>query len=330
MKDLKIGLTGHPVNSEVKESVTGQSFDVIIIGGGPAGLTSAIYAARENMSTLLLEKISCGGLPATTDIIENYPGFPEGIKGMELLQKFKEQAKRFGVNIAEYREVKQVSSKGNSILVKTSDKTYQTLAVIVGSGSIPKMLNIPGEQEFMGRGVSYCAICDGPLFKDMDIAVIGCGNSGLQEGEFLLNHVKSITFIEYLPYMTGARILQEKLQKNDKTDFLLNHALTGINGRDFVESVTVKDRNNGEKKEIAISGVFIYAGFLPNTGFLNKDVKLDDAGYVITDEDMMTSVPGIFSAGDVRSKKIRQIDTACADGTIAAISARNYISKLKP
>ncbi|MCK4505904.1 MAG: thioredoxin-disulfide reductase [Candidatus Aegiribacteria sp.] len=329
MKDLKIGLTGHPVSSDVKESVTGKSFDVIIIGGGPAGLTSAIYATRENLSTLLLEKISCGGLPATTDIIENYPGFPEGIKGMELVQKFKEQAKRFGVNITEYKEVKQVSSEGNSLLVETSDNTYHTPAVIVGSGSIPKKLNIPGEKEFMGKGVSYCAICDGPLFKDMDIAVIGCGNSGLQEGEFLLNHVKSITFIEYLPYMTGARILQEKLQKNEKAEFLLNHALTGVSGGDFVESVTVKDRNSGEEKEIAVSGVFIYAGFLPNTGFLESSVKLDDAGYIITDEDMKTSVPGIFGAGDVRSKNIRQIDTACADGTIAAISARNYINELK-
>ncbi len=328
MKDLKIGLTGHPVSSEVSESLTGKSYDVIIIGGGPAGLTSAIYAARENLNTLLLEKISCGGLPATTDIIENYPGFPEGIKGMELINKFKEQAKRFGVDITEYREVKQVSPEGNNILVETSGNIYQTHAVIVGSGSIPKKLNIPGEKEFMGKGVSYCAICDGPLFKDMDIAVIGCGNSGLQEGEFLLKHVKSITFIEYLPYMTGARILQEKLLDNKKAEFLLNHALTAINGRDFVESVTVRDRKSGEEKQIAVSGVFIYAGFLPNTGFLESNVKLDDAGYIITDEDMKTSVPGIFSAGDVRSKNIRQIDTACADGTIAAISARNYLNEL--
>ncbi|MCK4806154.1 MAG: FAD-dependent oxidoreductase [Candidatus Aegiribacteria sp.] len=327
--DLKIGLTDRPENSEDRESVKGKSYDVIIVGGGPAGLTSAIYAARENLNTILLEKALCGGLPATTDIIENYPGFPEGIKGMELVHKFKEQAKKFGVDIAEYREVKQVRPEGDGILVETSGNTCQTSTVIVSSGSIPKKLNVPGEEEFMGKGVSYCAICDGPLYKNMDIAVIGCGNSGLQEGEFLLNHVKSITFIEYLPYMTGARILQEKLQKNDKADFLLNHALTGVNGSDFVESVTVKDRNSGEEKRIAVSGVFIYAGFLPNTGFLESNVKLDDAGYIITDEDMKTSVPGIFSAGDVRSKNVRQIDTACADGTIAAISARNYISQLK-
>lgn len=328
MIDLKIGLTDRPESSEDRGSETGKPYDVIIIGGGPAGLTSAIYAARENLNTLLLEKASCGGLPATTDIIENYPGFPEGIKGMELVQKFKDQAKRFGVDIAEYKEVKQVTSEGNSVLVETSGKTYQSLAVIAGSGSIPRMLNIPGEKEYMGKGVSYCAICDGPLFKEMDIAVIGCGNSGLQEGEFLLQHVKSITFIEYLPYMTGARILQEKLQKSNKTEFLLNHALTAVNGRDFVESVTVRDRKNGKEKQIAVSGVFIYAGFLPNTGFLESKVKLDDAGYIITDEDMKTSVPGIFGAGDVRSKNIRQIDTACADGTIAAISARNYINEL--
>ncbi len=329
MMDLKIGLTDRPENSEDRESVKGKSYDVIIVGGGPAGLTSAIYAARENLNTILLEKALCGGLPATTDIIENYPGFPEGIKGMELVHKFKEQAKKFGVDIAEYREVKQIGSEGNKILIETSENTYQTLAVIVSSGSIPKKLNIPGEKEFIGKGVSYCAICDGPLYKDMDIAVIGCGNSGLQEGEFLLNHVKNITFIEYLPYMTGARILQNKLQKNKKAEFLLNNELIAVNGRDFVESVTIKDRKSGEEKQIAVSGVFIYAGFLPNTGFLENNVKLDHAGYIITDEDMKTSVPGIFSAGDVRSKNIRQIDTACADGTIAAISARNYISELK-
>lgn len=302
--------------------------DVIIVGGGPGGLTAAIYTSRDRLETILLEKGLCGGLPAVTDLVENYPGFPDGINGMELINKFKEQAQRFGTNIIEFKEVERIEPAGKRIKVQTAEEEYNAYAVIVASGSIPKKLNIPGEEEYMGKGVSYCATCDGPLYRDKDVAVIGCGNSGLQEGESLLKHVKSITFIEFLPYMTAEKILQERLQKSEKTRFLLNHMLTSINGDIGVNSIIVKNRQTSEGKKLRVSGVFIYAGFLPNSKFLENIVELDDSGYIVTNEKMETSVPGIYAVGDVRSKRVRQIDVACGEGTIAAISARDYIKEL--
>ena len=302
--------------------------DIIIVGGGPGGLTASIYTSREGLNTLLLEKGLCGGLPLTTDLIENYPGFPDGINGMELIDKFKKQALRFGTNILEFKEVKTIEPVGKRIKVQTDEEEYNAYAVIVASGSIPKKLNIPGEEKLRGKGVSYCATCDGPLYRNNDVAVIGCGNSGLQEGESLLKYVKSVTFIEFLPYMTAEKILQERLQKNEKTMFLLNHMLTSINGDTLVNSVTAKNRQIGEEKQIEVSGVFIYIGFLPNSKFLEGIVELDDLGYIITNEKMETSIPGIYAVGDIRSKKVRQIDVACGEGTIAAISAKDYLKEL--
>jgi thioredoxin reductase (NADPH) len=302
--------------------------DIVIVGGAPAGLTAAIYTSRERLNTILLEKGQCGGLPATTDLIENYPGFPNGINGMELINKFKEQALRFGTNIVEFKEVKRIEPIEKRIRVETDGEEYSAYAVIIASGSIPKKLNIPGEEKYAGKGVSYCATCDGPLYRDKDVAVIGCGNSGLQEGEALLRYVKSVTFIEFLPQMTAEKILQERLRKNKKTTFLLNHALTSINGEDFINSVTVKDRNSGEAKQIKVSGVFIYVGFLPNSKFLEGIVGLDNLGYIITNEKMETSAPGVYAVGDIRSKKVRQIGVACGEGIVAAISARDYIKEL--
>jgi thioredoxin reductase (NADPH) len=304
-------------------------YDVIIIGGGPAGLTAGIYASRERFKTLLLEKAMCGGLPATTDLIENYPGFPGSVKGVDLMAKFKQQAQECGTEIIETKEVKTINRTEGKIKVKTDKEEYDTQTLIVASGSIPKTLNIPGEKEFRGRGVSYCATCDGPFFKDKDVAVIGCGNSGLQEGQAMLNYVKSITFIEFLPYMTAAKILQERLQKNKKVTFLLNHMLTSINGEDIVDSVTVKNRQTNEEKKIQVSGVFIYAGFLPNSQFLKDVVELDGKGYIKTNEKMETSVPGIYAIGDIRSKEVRQIDVACGEATIASIAVRDYLREIK-
>lgn len=308
--------------------MSNEMYDVIIIGGGAAGLTAGIYSSRERLKTLLLEKGVCGGLTASTDIVENYPGFPDSVKGTDLMEKFKEHAEKFGVVINEFEEVKNLKAEGKDIKVKTDKGEYNTHAVIVASGSIPKKLNIPGEEELKGRGVSYCATCDGPLFRNKDVAIIGCGNSGLQEGESVLRYVKSVTFVEFLPHMTAAKILQERLQKKENTTFFLNHALTAINGEKKVGSIKVKNRQTGEDKDIPVDGVFIYAGFLPNAGFLEGTVKLDGAGYIMTNEKMETTVPGIYAAGDVCSKKVRQIDTACGDGTVAVISALERIKEL--
>ncbi len=306
-------------------------YDVIIIGGGPAGLTCAIYTARERLSTLLLEKAMCGGLPALTERIENYPGFPQGISGADLIRRFREQAERFGTIIREYEEVQKVGREGEVFKVQTTTGEYLSRSLVVASGSVPKELGVPGEKEFRGRGVSYCALCDAPFFKDKDIAVIGCGNSGLQEGEFLLKYAKSVTFVEFLPYIPGERILQERLlQEKDRVRFFLNHGLTSINGKDFVRSITIQDRETREEKEIPVAGVFVYVGFLPNTAFLKGMVDMDEDGYILTDEEMRTSHPGIFAIGDVRSKKVRQITTACGDGTISAVSVKKYLLSTSP
>lgn len=304
-------------------------YDVIIIGGGPAGLTTAIYTSREMFSTLLLEKDLCGGLPAGTDLIENYPGFSEGVNGAELINKFKEQAARFGTKISDFTEVKKVEALDEKIRVQTEKETYLSYTLIVASGSVPKELGVKGEKEFKGRGVSYCATCDGPLYKNRDVAVIGCGNSGLQEGETLLKYVNNLTFVEFLPYMNAEKILQERVRKNSKAEFLLNHKLVSINGSENVSSVTVEDRGTGEKKEVNVSGVFVYVGFLPNSAFLGGLVDFDKFGYIKTDDDMRTKTPGVYAVGDVRSKKVRQIDVACGEATIAAVSVRDYLKSIK-
>lgn len=302
--------------------------DVIIIGGGAAGLTAGIYTSREGLDTVLLEKWLCGGLAAETTLVENYPGFPEGVNGRDLIEKFKEQAQKFGTQIIEYGAATKVERLEKKVRIKTDSAEYYARSLIIASGSVPKKLNVSGEDEFYGKGISYCATCDGPLFRDKDVAVIGCGSSGLQEGEALLTHVRSATFIEFLPYMNAEQVLQQRLAKSEKTTFLLNHILTSINGDTKVNSITVKNRQTDEEKKLEVSGVFIYVGFLPNSKFLEGVVELDNSGYVITDENMQTSLPGVYAIGDIRSKKVRQIDTACGEGTIAAISARDYIKEL--
>lgn len=302
-------------------------YDVIVIGGGPAGLTAGIYTSREKLKTLILEKAMCGGLATTTEMIENYPGFDEGVSGLDLIKRFKNQAERFGAAVKESEGAEKISRSGKEIKIKTDDGEYTTLTLIIASGSIPRELNVPGEKELKGKGVSYCATCDGPLYRSKDVAIIGCGNSGLQEGESLLRYVKSINFIEFLPSMTATKILQDRLQRHENAVFSLNTMLTSINGDAKVDSITVKERTGGDVRDIAVSGVFIYAGYLPNTKFLEGTLKLDKDGFIIVDGHMNTSMPGVFAAGDVISKSIRQVVTACGDGAIAALSALEYIKE---
>ncbi len=300
-------------------------YDIIIIGGGPAGLTAGIYASRARLKTLLLEKNIIGGLAATTDRIENYPGFPDDVSGMDLLERMRKQAERFGTEIKEFEEVRDVKPLNKRIEITTVQGKYSALSVVIASGSEPKKLNVPGEEKFRGRGVSYCATCDGPLFGEKDVAVVGCGNSGLQEGEYLLKFVKSITFVEFLPRMTAEKILQERFQNRKNTRFLLNHKLISIDGDETVSSIVVRDREKGKEEELPVSGVFVYVGLKPNSDFLKDVVELDTSGFVVTNEKTETSIPGIFAAGDIRSKDVRQISTAVGEGTLAAIAAEKYI-----
>lgn len=310
------------------DALSKENYDLIIIGAGPAGLTAGIYGARAGLQTVILEKALPGGLAATTDYIENYPGFPDGIKGMELTEKMKKQAQHFGVEIIG-SEVVSLVKKEHITVVKTSARSFETVAVIIATGTVPKKLNIPGEDKLRGRGISYCATCDGPLFKGRQIAVIGCGNSGLQEGKFLLNFVKHITFIEFLPHMTADKILQNRLGQEPKVNFLLNHELLSINGKERVEAITVKDRVVKNKKTIEVSGVFIYAGLVPKSDFVKGIVKVDSKGFIVTSDKLETSLPGVFAAGDICAQAVRQVVTACAQGAAAAINAYHYIESLK-
>ncbi|MDD5530039.1 MAG: thioredoxin-disulfide reductase [bacterium] len=297
--------------------------DLVIIGAGPAGLTAGIYAQRAKLNTVILEKYITGGIAVNTDVIENYPGFNE-ISGFELMQKMEEQARAIGVNIVP-EEVQTLEIRDNVKIVKTSKNEYETSAIIIATGTHYKKLNIPGEEKFFGRGISYCAICDGPLYKNKNIAVIGCGNSGIQEGLFLLKFVNHITFVEFLPFIAADKTLQERIKKHTKTKFYLSHKLVSVNGDKGVESITIE--GDGEEKNIDVAGVFIFAGLTPNTAFVKDVVKLDNKRYIMTNDNLETSVPGVFAAGDVREKRFRQVVTAAGDGALAAFSAELYIEK---
>jgi thioredoxin reductase (NADPH) len=276
---------------------------------------------------LLLDKLAPGGLVATTEWVENYPGFPEGISGADLMKKMEEQAQKFGLEIISIKEVLSVDFKNKIKTINVEEGEYKTKAVIVATGTQPKKLNIPGEDKFRGRGVSYCATCDGPLFKDKDIVVIGAGSSGVQEGLYLLRFVKSATVVEFLPHMTAEKILQERALKEPRMKFYLNHIVTSINGENKVESVTIKSRQTGEEKKIEAQGVFFYVGLNPMTEFLKGQIELDKGGYILAGEDTKTSVPGVFAAGDVRQKILRQITTAIGDGATAAFMAERYVEE---
>jgi thioredoxin reductase (NADPH) len=304
-------------------------YDLIIIGAGPAGLTAAIYGARSGLNVAVIERGLAGGLAATTDLVENFPGFPEGIRGIEISELMTRQAQRFGTQIL-HAAVDKIKKDTNGLLVSTDRGEYRSTALVIAAGTFPKMLQVPGEKELRGRGVTYCATCDGPLFKGADVAVVGCGNSGLQEGRFLLNFVKSVTFIEMLPCMTADQVLQKKLEDQPHAKFLLNHAVVRINGNNLVESVTVRDNASAIEQDIKASAIFIYAGLVPNSGYFKDTIKLDKHGFILTNRDMETNLTGVFAAGDIRSKGLRQIVTACADGAEASMRAFYYIkSKLR-
>lgn len=303
-------------------------YDLVILGAGPAGLTAAIYAARAKLKTLVVEKEVIGGEIASTDMVENYPGFPEGISGAVLAQRMEEQAKKFGAQIYQ-GVINRVELKRDAKMINLDGKKIKAISVIVATGTSPKLLGAPGEKEFKGKGVSYCATCDGPIFSGKDIAVIGCGNSGLQEGLFILKFVKSISFVEFLPTIQAEKILQDRIKEYENVKFYLNHQVLSINGDKTVQSITVKDRRSGQTKEIPVSGVFVYVGLIPNIDFLKGELKLNNWGYIIADERLQTSIPGVFVAGDVREKDIRQVATAIGDGAVTAASAGEYIERLK-
>jgi thioredoxin reductase (NADPH) len=314
---------------ETKEEII---YDAIIIGGGPAGLTAGIYLSRARMNTLLIEKAIPGGQAVFTEIIENYPGFPEGIGGPELMQKMEEQAVRFGLKI-EYGEAVEVRIKEGKEdkvkIVKINNQEYNTLAIILASGAEASKLGIPGEEELRGRGVSYCATCDAPFFKDQKIVVIGGGDTAIEEALYLTKFVREVTIIHRRDRLRATKILQERVVANKKINFSWDSVVTKILGKEKVEGVLIQNKKTGEEKEISCQGVFVFVGNIPNSKFLKELAKLDKRGYILTDDNMMTSKVGIYACGDVRNKILRQVVTACGEGATAAFAAQKYIEELK-
>ncbi len=300
-------------------------YDCIIIGGGPAGLTAGLYCARAKMNTLLFERGTLGGQIAITDLVENYPGFPEGISGKELTKRFKEQAERFGLHILR-KEVSKIERVGREIFLHLrTGELVRSKTVILAVGSNPRRLGVPGEEEFLNRGVSYCATCDGALFEGVPIAVVGGGDSATQESLFLTRFASRVYLVHRRDQLRAQKHLQEKVFSNPKITFVPNKVVEEIKGGDFVEKLILRDTRDNSLSELPVEGVFIFIGLEPNTGFLKGSLELDDKGYVITDERMRTSIEGVFAAGDCRSGATGQVAVAVGEGCIAAIEAERYI-----
>jgi len=301
-------------------------FDLIIVGGGPAGLAAAIYALRARIKTLLIEKMILGGLASTTFQIENYPGFPDAISGLDLSQKMAEQAKKLGLNVLWANAVKVKTNK-NLREVETDGKSLTAKAVIIATGTEAARLGVPGEDTFIGKGVSFCATCDGPFYQNKNVMVVGGGNSAMEEALFLTRYAKKVSIIHRRDELRADRILVEQAKSHPKIYFFWHSTVEAIRGEKNVSEVVVKDLVSGKKIKVAADGVFIYIGSKPNTELVKDVVKLDERGFILTDEKMKTSAPGIFAAGDVRVKHLRQVVTAVADGAIAADSAREFVEK---
>lgn len=300
-------------------------YDLVIIGGGPAGLTAGLYAARARLNVILIEKIVPGGQVLTTDWIENYPGFPKGISGPDLIQKMTEQVKKFDLNI-ESNEVISLDLLSEPVKkIKLSDRTITSHTIIIATGASPKKLGITGEDIFFGKGLSTCATCDAPFFKDKMVAAVGGGDTAVQESIFLTKFAKKVYLIHRRDQLRATKILQERAFANDKIEFIWDSVLTSIDGLANVEKITVKNIKTGDTKELSVDGCFIWTGILPNTNFLKDEVKVDDYGFIIVDSNMQSSVPGVFAAGDVRSTGLRQIVTAAGDAASAVFSAEHYI-----
>lgn len=305
-------------------------WDLIIIGAGAAGLTAGIYAARDGLRTVIIERFITGGQVAVTSIVENYPGFDEPVNGAELAERMRKQAERFGATFQTGEATGLNRTSDNTWTVQVAEKKLSAHAVIIATGASHKKLGIPGEDTFWGRGISCCATCDGPIFRDREVIVIGGGNTAVQESLHLRRFAKKITIVHRRDRLRASRILQDQLMETpDKVSFCWNSVATRINGTDHVESVTVRNVVTEEERDITCDGVFLFVGLEPNTAFAVGTVKTNDAGYVLTDETMTTSASGIYACGDARKRPLRQIVTACGEAAVAAYSANHYVGKLK-
>ena len=301
-------------------------YDNVIIGGGPAGLTAGLYNARARMNVLMLEKFAPGGQVLNTDWVENYPGFPDGISGFELMDRMKAQAERFGLEIRN-EEVLRLEIEGVRTVVTTPKGSLETRAVILCCGASWKKLGIEGEDRLIGKGVSFCATCDGPFYRDQEVAVIGGGDTAVEEALFLTRFASRIHHVHRRDELRAVKLLQERAMAEEKIEFVWDTVPVRILGEGGVEGIELKNVKTGEVSQKAVHGVFIFIGTVPNTELVQGLVELDPAGFVTTNERMETSVPGMYAAGDMCSKAFRQISTAVGDGAEAAFAAERYVEE---
>ncbi|MCD6321700.1 MAG: thioredoxin-disulfide reductase [Clostridiales bacterium] len=301
-------------------------YDVIIVGGGPAGFTAALYSARANLKTLLIERYFAGGQMSTTDVMENYPGFEEPINGIELAMRMENQAKKFGTEVIS-EEVVDLDLDDEIKIVKTTNGEYRCKTVILGMGGSPRKLGLPSENNLMGRGISYCATCDGSFYRDMDVAVIGGGDTAVEDANYLSRLCKKVYLVHRRDELRATKTLQDDVFKNSKVEIVWDSVPESINGDMSVESINVKNKKTGDVRTLEVSGVFVAIGSNPNTELIKDKLKMSESGYIVTSEDMQTSIAGVFACGDIRDKLLRQVVTAAADGAIAAYAAEKYIGR---
>ncbi len=301
-----------------------QEYDLVIIGAGPAGLTACLYALRSRLKTLMLDKMQMGGYLSYIGSLENYPGFPEAISGKELGERIVKQLEKYGREFR-LKEVRKIEAVGEQWRVNAEGEEISAKTVIIATGSRPRGLNIPGEKEFLGKGVSTCAICDAPFFRDKEIFVIGGGNTALEESLYLSEFAAKVNIVHRRDELRADRILQERARANQKISFLLSSECVEILGENVVRAVKIRDKKSGQVSEYQCKGVFLFTGMLPQTDFLSPDINRDAVGYIITDVAMMTSAKGIFAAGDCRQGSLRQVVSACGEGAHAAYSVKRYL-----
>jgi thioredoxin reductase (NADPH) len=301
--------------------------EVVIIGSGPAGLTAAIYASRSQLSPLLITGNALGGQAATSSEIENYPGFPQGTTGAELAQLMQQQAQRFGARV-QMDEVTEVNLRQHPFGVQTYGGTHEAKALIIATGVLPRLLGVPGEKEFKGRGVSYCATCDGFFYRDKPVAVVGGGDAAVEEAIYLTRFASKVYIVHRRNQLRAQKVVQERALSNDKIEVIWDSVVTAVLGDDAVIGLKIMDLKSKEEQVLKVDGMFSYVGNIPNTSLFVRQLELDDLGYIITDRRMHTSVPGVFAAGDVQERVLKQVATAVGSGAIAAMEAEKFIAEI--
>jgi thioredoxin reductase (NADPH) len=303
-------------------------YDSIIIGGGPAGLSAGLYAARSKMDTLLIERAKYGGQITTTDELENYPGSIENCTGTSLSERMKNQALDFGVKFAK-DEILDVDIEGIIKVLKSKKNVYRARTIIIATGANPRLSGFKNEKELRGRGISYCATCDADFFTDLDVAVVGGGDSAITEAIYLTKFAESVTVIHRRDALRATKSLQDRAFHNPKIKFIWNSIVEGALGDEILEGLLIKNKITGETRNLKVDGCFVFVGYEPISQLFQGKVTMDEKGYIVTDEDMRTNISGVFAAGDIRKKSLRQVITAAADGAVAATTAESYIEENK-